>query len=169
MENQIKNFKLDSQEILLSSETDNSMRCEEYELILKAIQILQKRIKTHEAKIQEQTKQIEQDQSKVFFANVVETFYPSIIIGELAKILNQSGVDTDQNRLFDWLRENDYLGNQKGSSYNMPTQKSLDLDLFEVKERTSVLPNGSIEVSRLSMVTGKGQIYFVNKFLAIQK
>lgn len=156
------------QEVLPSlRKTDNYTVCEEYGLILKAMLILQKRIKDHETKIQEQTKQIEQDRSKVFFANVVETSYPSILIGELAKILNQSGVDTDQHRLFDWLRKNGYLGNQSGSSYNMPTQKSIDLDLFKVKERTNVQSNGSIEVTRTSMVTGKGQIYFINKFLAI--
>lgn len=101
---------------------------------------------------------------KVLFANAVETSQKSCLVGELAKILNQNGVNIGQNRLFEWLRQNDYLCS-KGEAYNHPTQKSMDLKLFEIKKTTINKPDGSILVSTTVKVTGKGQIYFVNKFL----
>jgi Rha family phage regulatory protein len=103
---------------------------------------------------------------KALFAEAVETSKSSVLIGELSKILRQNGVDIGQNRLFQWLRENGYLIKQKGESFNLPTQKSMDLELFEIKKRTINNPDGSIRTTRTPKVTGKGQVYFVNKFIA---
>lgn len=109
--------------------------------------------------------QAEQDKPKVIFANAVETSKTSILIGQLAKIIKQNGVDIGQKRLFEWLRNKGYLM-KTGSSVNLPTQKAMDLGLFEVKEQTVSNPDGSIRITRTTKVTGKGQTYFVNKFLA---
>lgn len=108
---------------------------------------------------------IEEDKPKVIFANAVATSDTSILVGDLAKLLKQSGVDTGQNRLFEYLRNNGYLIKKRGESYNMPTQKSMELELFEIKERTGVSPDGSIKISKTTKVTGKGQQYFINLFL----
>lgn len=108
---------------------------------------------------------IEQDKPKVLFANAVETANTSILIGDLAKLIKQNGVDIGQKRLFEYLRQNKYLI-KGGNSKNMPTQKSMDLGLFEVKERTINNPDGSIKIVKTPKVTGKGQTYFINKFLA---
>lgn len=107
---------------------------------------------------------LEADKPKVLFADAVETSHTSILVGDLAKLLKQNGVDIGQRRLFDWLREKDYLM-KSGSSKNMPTQKSMDLKLFEVKERTISNPDGSVRITKTPKVTGKGQTYFINKFL----
>ena len=101
---------------------------------------------------------------KVLFAEAVETSHTSILIGDLAKLIKQNGVDMGQRRLFDWLRENGYLI-KSGNSKNMPTQKSMDLKLFEVRERTINNPDGSVRITKTTKVTGKGQTYFINKFL----
>ncbi len=110
--------------------------------------------------------QIEQDAPKVLFAKAVETAHNSILIGDLAKLLRQNGVDTGQKRLFELLRKEGYLI-KNGSSYNMPTQRAMDMGLFEVKESTINNPDGSVRISRTTKVTGKGQTYFINKFLAV--
>ncbi len=102
---------------------------------------------------------------KEIFADAVSTSDTSILIGELAKILRQNGVHTGQNRLFAYLRNNGYLI-KGGSSKNMPTQKSMEAGLFEIKERTITNPDESIRITRTTMVTGKGQQYFINKLLA---
>lgn len=104
--------------------------------------------------------------SKEAFADAVSTSDTSILIGELAKILRQNGVHTGQNRLFAYLRNNGYLI-KGGSSKNMPTQKSMEAGLFEIKERTITNPDESIRITRTTMVTGKGQQYFINKLLAV--
>lgn len=111
-----------------------------------------------------QKKVLEDQKPKVLFADSVETSTTSILIGDLAKLLRQNGYDIGQNRLFDWLRNNDYLI-KNGERKNMPTQKAMDLELFEIKERTLSNPDGSVRVTRTTKVTGKGQVYFVNKFL----
>lgn len=110
------------------------------------------------------SEKIEQDRPKVLFANAVETADTSILVGDLAKLIKQNGVDIGQKRLFDWLRENGYLI-KSGNSRNMPTQKSMDMKLFEVKERTISNPDGSVRITKTTKVTGKGQQYFINKFL----
>ena len=108
---------------------------------------------------------VEQDKPKVLFADAVTTADTSILVGDLAKLIKQNGVDIGQKRLFDWLRENGYLI-KNGNSKNMPTQKGMDLKLFEVKERTISNPDGSVRITKTTKVTGKGQQYFINKFLA---
>ncbi|MEE6636932.1 phage antirepressor [Limosilactobacillus pontis] len=108
--------------------------------------------------------QIAEMKPKALFADAVSTSNTSILIGQLAKILKQNGVDTGQNRLFAWMRANGYLG-KRGDSYNKPTQKSMELGLMEVKERTVNNPDGSIRVTITTKVTGKGQQYFINKLL----
>ncbi|MGL4453774.1 MAG: phage antirepressor [Sarcina sp.] len=107
---------------------------------------------------------IETMQPKALFADAVSTSNTTILIGELAKILKQNGIETGQNKLFEYLRDNGYLIKRKGSDYNMPTQKSMELKLFEIKETTVTRPDGHITVNKTTKVTGKGQIYFINKF-----
>lgn len=102
---------------------------------------------------------------KALFADAVATSHTSVLVGELAKILKQNGVDTGATRLFSWLRDNGYLIRRKGTDYNMPTQKSMELGLFEIKETSIARSNGSVTVSKTPKVTGKGQQYFINKFL----
>ena len=102
---------------------------------------------------------------KEIFADAVATSHTSILIGDLAKLLKQNGIATGQKRLFEWMRENGYLIKRKGSDWNMPTQKAMELGLFEVKESTVNNPDGSVRINRTTKVTGKGQQYFVNKFL----
>lgn len=109
---------------------------------------------------------IEADKPKVLFANAVETADTSILVGDLAKLIKQNGVDIGQKRLFNWLRENGYLI-KNGNSRNMPTQKSMDMKLFEVKERTISNPDGSVRITKTTKVTGKGQQYFISKFLSV--
>ena len=107
----------------------------------------------------------EADAPKVLFASAVETAKTSILIGELAKILKQNGIEMGQNRLFRWLREHGYLITRQGTDFNMPTQRSMELGLFEVKETAITRGDGSITVSKTPKVTGKGQVYFCNAFL----
>ena len=102
---------------------------------------------------------------KALFADAGEASETSILIGDLAKLIKQNGVDIGQKRLFAWLRDHGYLI-KSGASANMPTQKSMELGLFEVKERTINNPDGSVRITRTTKVTGKGQTYFVNKFLS---
>ena len=116
-----------------------------------------------------QQMQIEQMKPKVLFADSLCASKTSILVGDLAKILKQRGVKIGATRLFAWMRENGYLIRQRGSSWNMPTQRSMEMGLFEVIERTVNNPDGSIRLTRTAKVTGKGQIYFVNKFTADKK
>lgn len=109
--------------------------------------------------------QIESQKPAVLFTGAVETSKTSILIGELAKMLKQNGVNIGQNRLFEWLRQNGYLIKRNGTDYNMPTQRSMDMGLFEIKETTINNPDGSIKISKTPKVTGKGQVYFINLFL----
>lgn len=110
-------------------------------------------------------KQIEAMKPKVVFADAVATSHTSILVGELAKILKQNGIEMGQKRLFAWLRENGFLIKRKGTDYNMPTQKAMDLGLFEIKEGSYVNGSGVNITTKTPKVTGKGQQYFINKFL----
>ena len=113
--------------------------------------------------IRTQNAKLEEYKPKAIFADAVSASKSSILVGELAKILQQNGVAIGQNRLFAWLRNNGYLCCY-GERYNMPTQRSMEMSLFEIKETTINNPDGSIRVSRTVKVTGKGQQYFINKF-----
>lgn len=115
--------------------------------------------------IEEQNAQIERMRPKEVFADAVATSHTAILIGDLAKLLKQNGVETGQKRLFVWMREHGYLIKRKGADWNMPTQKSMEMGLFEVKESTVNNPDGSVRINKTTKVTGKGQQYFINKFL----
>lgn len=130
------------------------------ELMARALQVAQN-------KILERDKQIETMKPKAIFADAVAASHTSILIGDLAKLISQNGVSIGQKRLFKWLRDNGYLIKREGSDRNMPTQRSMEMKLFEVKESTISNPDGSVRITRTPKVTGKGQQYFVNKFLAI--
>lgn len=116
-------------------------------------------------KAAELAEQLEQQKPKVLFADSVETSKDSVLINELSKILKQNGYDIGQNRLFEKLRNEGYLIKQKGENWNLPTQKSMELGLFEVKKTVVNKPDGNTIVRPTTKVTGKGQIYFINKFL----
>ena len=106
--------------------------------------------------------QIKADKPKVIFADAVAASQTSILVGDLAKLLKQNGIDMGQNKLFTWMRDNGYLMKQ-GSSKNLPTQRSMNMGLFEVKESSVSNPDGSIRITRTTKITGKGQVYFINK------
>lgn len=134
------------------------------ELLSRALLVAHNKIAERDAIIERQQQKIEADKPKTIFADAVSTSHTSILIGDLAKLICQNGVQIGQKRLFEWLRQNGYLI-KNGSSKNMPTQKSLDLGLFEIKESTVQNPDGSVRITRTPKCSGKGQIYFVNKFL----
>src|SRR5690625_3590712 len=122
-------------------------------------------LKEEQEKRKQAERTIKKQKPKVLFADAVETSKSSILVGELAKLIKQNGYNIGQNRLFKWLRDNGYLM-KRGQSRNLPTQKSMDLELFEVKKRTINNPDGSIRTTSTPMVTGKGQVYFIDKFLS---
>ena len=130
----------------------------------KQLEILSGQLDAANARIEEANAQIEEAKPKVLFADAVKASKTSIMVGELAKLLRQNGVSIGQNRLFEWLRNNDYLM-QSGESYNLPTQKSMERGLFEIKESTYVTPDNCVHVSKTTKITGAGQQYFVNLFL----
>ena len=114
--------------------------------------------------LEEKEKQIELMRPKEVFADAVSTSKTSILVGELAKLLKQNGIDLGQNRLFNFLRQNGYLIKRKGTDYNMPTQRSMEQGWFEVKETVITHSDGHVHINKTPKVTGKGQIYFINKF-----
>ena len=127
-------------------------------VMARALQIAGDKLKRLESKV-------EADAPKVLFADAVSSSKTSILVGELAKLLKQNGVDIGQHRLFRWMRENGYLIRRNGTDFNMPTQKSMDLGLFTVKETAITHSDGTVTVSKTTKVTGKGQQYFIQKFL----
>lgn len=126
------------------------------DLMAKALLVAQRQI-------EQRDKQITEMQPKVLFADSVSASSTSILIGELAKILKQNGIQTGQNKLFAWMRDNGYLIKRRGTDFNMPTQKAMELGLFEIKETVVVHNDGHTSINKTAKVTGKGQIYFVNK------
>ena len=134
------------------------------ELLAKALMVANNKIAERDRIIEHQKAKIEYDRPKTIFADAVATSNTSILVGDLAKIICQNGVQIGQKRLFAWLRENGYLM-KSGSSYNMPIQRYVQQGLFEVKERSIQNPDGSVRITITPKVTGKGQLYFVNKFL----
>lgn len=109
--------------------------------------------------------ELETAKPKALFADAVSTSDTPILVGELAKILHQNGVSMGQNRMFRWLRDNGYLISKKGTSYNMPTQRAMELGLFKIKENAITHSDGHVTITKTPKVTGKGQVYFVNKFV----
>lgn len=111
----------------------------------------------------------QQMQPKALFADSVAASHTTILIGELAKILRGNGINIGANRLFQWMRDKGYLISRKGTDYNMPTQRSMNLGLFKIKESTITHSNGSVSISKTTKVTGKGQQYFINKFMKMNE
>lgn len=138
------------------------------ELLEKAILVAQRKIAERDRIIARKQKRIEQMRPKEVFADSVSASRQSILIGDLAKLICQNGHSIGQKRMFQWMRDNGYLM-KTGSSYNMPMQRYVEQGLFEVKESTVNNPDGSVRLTRTTVVTGKGQIYFVNKFLKGEK
>lgn len=127
-------------------------------VMARALQIADRKINHLEARVEEM-------RPKELFADAVSASKSSILVGDLAKLLKQNGVDIGQKRLFSWMRENGYLIKQHGASWNMPTQNSMNKGLFEVKETTITHSDGHISISKTVKVTGKGQVYFINKLM----
>lgn len=138
------------------------------EIMARALLVAQETLKRKEQRLIEAEQKIQKDAPKVLFADAVSTSQRSCLIAELAKILQQNGVNIGQNRLFSWMRENGYLC-QKGDYYNQPTQKAMKLGLFELKKTSITKPDGSVLVTTTTKVSGKGQIYFIEKFLSKEK
>ena len=127
---------------------------------------LAQNLKDEQEKRKALQEQIEAQKPAVLFAGAVETCKSSILIGELAKILKQNGIKIGPIRLFEWMRQNGYLIRRNGSDYNMPTQRAMEMELFEIKETSIVHADGHTSISKTPKVTGKGQVYFVDLFLS---
>lgn len=134
------------------------------EIMARALMIAQQTIDRSKQRVQELESENTNLKSRALFADAVASSGRSVLIGELAKILIQKGINIGQNRMFEWLRKNHYLCS-KGEYYNQPTQKAMELGLFEIKKTSITKPDGTTLVTTTTKVTGKGQIYFVNKFL----
>ena len=171
-------MKLDmAKELAMVSKTEKGKEVRKYfiqvekdfnspeKIMARALKIAENQINSLKIENTEQKKRIEQDKPKVIFADAVSTSKTSILIGELAKILKQNGVDTGEKRLFEQLRNDGYLIKRKGTDYNSPTQKAMELGLFEVKETCITHADGHTTVNKTTKVTGRGQQYFINKFL----
>ena len=139
------------------------------QIFARALKMADQQIEKLKANNASLVEDVQRMKPKEVFADAVSVSNTCILIGELAKILKQNGVDIGQNRLFTWMRENRFLISRKGTDYNMPTQRSMEAGLFEIKERAINNPDGSVRITKTVLVTGKGQQYFVNKFLNNEK
>lgn len=139
------------------------------ELMAKALLVANNKIAERDKIIEQKQAKIEQMKPKEIFADAVAASHTSILVGDLAKLICQNGYQIGAKRLFSWLRDNGYLIKRKGADWNMPTQKSLELGLFEIKESTHIGGNGCNVTTRTPKATGKAQIYFINKFLGSEK
>lgn len=163
--------------ICLMSRTEKGKQCRQYlidlekawntpeQVFARALKMADQTINKLKSENHALTNKIEQDKPKTIFADAVSASHTSILVGDLAKLICQNGVKIGQKRLFEWLRNNNYLI-KDGSSKNMPMQRYVEQGLFEIKESTQQNPDGSVRVTRTTKVTGKGQVYFVNKFVS---
>lgn len=136
------------------------------EMVMKrALEIANQQVENLKLQNAEQVKVIEGQKPKVLFADAVTASKTSILVGDLAKLIKQNGHDVGQKRLFEWLRDSGYLIKRKGSDWNMPTQRSMEQGLFEIKESTHINGDGVNVTTKTPKVTGKGQVYFINKFI----
>lgn len=133
------------------------------EIMAKAVLVAQSTIQQRDQRIKELESDVAAAKPKVLFADAVSASDSTILIGDLAKILKQNGYNTGQKRLFQWLRENGYLIKRRGADYNSPTQSAMEMGLFAVKESTVICPDGHTKVNKTTKVTGKGQVYFINR------
>ena len=133
------------------------------EIMAKAVLVAQSTIRQRDQRIKELESDVAAAKPKVLFADAVSASDSTILIGDLAKILKQNGYNTGQKRLFQWLRDNGYLIKRQGTDYNSPTQRSMEMGLFAVKESTVICPDGHTKVNKTTKVTGKGQVYFINR------
>lgn len=165
-----------AKELCMLQRTEKGKQCRQYfisveeewnkpeAVMARALQMANRTLENIKADNERLALQLKENEPLVLFAKAVETSHTSILIGDLAKLIKQNGVEIGQKRLFAWLRNNGYLI-KSGNSVNMPTQKAMELGLFEVKERTINNPDGSVRITKTTKVTGKGQTYFINKFL----
>lgn len=133
------------------------------ELMAKAVLVAQSTIQQRDQRIKELESDVAAAKPKVLFADAVSASDSTILIGDLAKILKQNGYNTGQKRLFQWLRDNGYLIKRQGADYNSPTQSAMEMGLFAVKESTVICPDSHTKVNKTTKVTGKGQVYFINR------
>ena len=167
--------------LCLMSRTEKGKQCRQYlldlekawntpeQVMARALKIANRTIDSLKADNTKLLEDNERMKPKEIFADAVSASHTSILIGDLAKLICQNGVQIGQRRLFSWLRDNGYLIKRKGSDWNMPTQKSIEMGLFEIKESTHVDGNGCNITTRTPKATGKAQIYFVNKFLEMNR
>lgn len=166
-----------AKELCMIQRTERGKQCRQYfisveeawnkpeAVMARALQMANRTLDGIKAENERLAIQLKENEPFVIFAKAVEASSTSILIGDLAKLIKQNGVEIGQRRLFAWMREHGYLI-KAGSSVNMPTQRSMEMGLFRVKERTICNPDGSVRVTKTPLVTGKGQTYFINKFLS---
>lgn len=166
-----------AKEICMLQRTEKGKECRQYfikveeawntpeMIVARAHQILQARLDDAINRVAQLESKVETDRPKVLFADAVSASDSTILVGELAKLISQHGVDIGQRRLFQWMRDNGYLIRREGTDHNMPTQRAMELGLFSIKETAITCPDGRIRVTKTVRVTGKGQQYFINKFL----
>ena len=155
-----------AKELCMLQRTDKGKQCRQYFLAVERqwndpAAVMARALQMANKTIAALTDKVEQDKPKVLFASAVETSHTSILVGELAKLIRQNGKEIGQNRLFQWMRENGFMMRYK----NIPTQYSMERKLMEIKERTITNPDGSVRTTQTTLITGKGQTYFVSRLL----